>query len=333
MKNLLGRKVKFDIVNDRGLVIVPARFVLDRDHLRLLEQHGIDYSGIALMSDQEPTVYQSLVEVATERTKELFNQIKTTKKVPLLEIKNELIPIVQQTSENPDVYQLFETVKAKDEYLHKHSIGVGVLATLIGKWMKLNEGEISLISLAAVMHDVGKLMIPDDILLKPDKLTKSEYEEMKRHTLYGYEILRNTVGISPRVALVALQHHERSSGGGYPLKLKERKLDILSRIVAIADVFHAMTSRRPYHEALPYHEVVTSMRDGMFGELDPVILKVFLDNMNRHLIGQRVMLTDGRWGEVVFLNPHDDTHPLIKIGETFLDLNRDRDIHIQEVIV
>ena len=110
-------------------------------------------------------------------------------------------------------------------------------------------------------------------------------------------------------------------------------MDIISRIVAVADVFHAMTSRRPYHEALPYHEVVISMREGLFGELDPLMMSVFLNNMNRHLIGQRVMLTDGRWGEVVFLNPHEDTHPLIKIGDTFLDLSIDRDIHIQEIII
>jgi HD-GYP domain-containing protein (c-di-GMP phosphodiesterase class II) len=331
---LLGKKVKKDVMNDFGLVLIPAFTIIEQDHLNILRQHRIHYSEVILMSDSESSTNASiaLVKEATRYTKDLFDRIQTQKKIPLLEIKNDLIPIVKQVSEHPNLFQLLEAVKAKDEYTHQHNIGVGVLSTLIGKWLKLDESEIALLSVAATMHDVGKVKVSNEILLKPDKLTDEEFNEMKRHTIYGYEMLKETVGLSHRIALVALQHHERADGRGYPLKLMDLQMDRLSRIVAVADVFHAMSSKRPYHDALPFYEVVSQLRKGFFGELDPHIVDVFLKNMIRNLIGQRVMLTDGNWAEVIYINPHDDTHPLVKIDQNFIDLSKERQIHIREII-
>ncbi|GAB6992345.1 HD-GYP domain-containing protein [Paenibacillus pini] len=334
LDGLLGKKTKYDITNNRGLVLVPARVKLTQEHIHLLQQHGIETSDVTLMStsDSDSSSLVSLVEDTANYAKDLFYRIKTTRKIPLLEIKDELIPFVKQVSEHADLYKLFESIRAKDEYTYQHNIGVGILSTLIGRWMKWDETEIALLSLAATMHDVGKVRIPQEILLKPGKLTNEEYEEMKRHTIYGYEMLKETVGISPRVAWVALQHHERANGSGYPLKLKQDQIDPMSRIVAVADIFHAMSSKRPYQDALPFYEIVARMRQGFFGELDPHIVAVFLNNLIRNLIGRSVKLSNGQWGEVVYINPHDDTNPLVKVGQNYLDLSKDREIHIQEVI-
>ena len=92
----------------------------------------------------------------------------------------------------------------------------------------------------------------------------------------------------------------------------------MSRIVAVADVFHAMSSKRPYHDMMPFYEVVSRLRKGFFGEFDPHIVSVFLQNIIYNLVGRQVLLTDGRWGEVVYINPTDDTHPLVKIEHSFL---------------
>jgi HD-GYP domain-containing protein (c-di-GMP phosphodiesterase class II) len=334
LKGLLDKKVKYDVMNDFGLVLIPAFTTIEQDHLNILRQHRIHYSEVILMSASESSTNASiaLVNEATRYTKDLFDRIQTQKNIPLLEIQNDLIPIVKQVSEHPNLFQLLEAVKAKDEYTHQHNIGVGVLSTLIGKWLKLDESEIALLSVAATMHDVGKVKVSNEILLKPDKLTDEEFNEMKRHTIYGYEMLKETDGLSHRIALVALQHHERADGRGYPLKLMDLQMDRLSRIVAVADVFHAMSSKRPYHDALPFYEVVSQMRKGFFGELDPHIVDVFLKNMIRNLIGQRVMLTDGHWAEVIYINPHDDTHPLVKIDQNFIDLSKERQVHIREII-
>lgn len=341
MRELLGKMLKYDVTTSHGLVLVPSQSVLNQEHLDLFRQHRIDFMGIITTTMQErkldsvspPDSSELLVQKASQYAKDLFERIQSQKKIPLLEIKNDLIPIVQQAAENPDLFQLFQAVKAKDEYTHQHNIGVGILSTLIGKWLNLADSEVALLSLAATMHDVGKIKISQEILMKPGKLTSEEYDEIKRHTILGYNMLKETVGINYRVALVALQHHERADGTGYPLQLKDSQLDRMSRIVAVADVFHAMSSKRPYHEMMPFYEVVSRMRKGFFGELDPHIVSVFLTNIIQNLIGRTVKLTDGRWGEVVYINPTDDTNPLVKIEQSFLDLSRERNIHISEVVI
>ncbi|MBW5447355.1 HD domain-containing protein [Cohnella sp. CFH 77786] len=341
-KLLLGKKIKDDIRNETGLLLISGGTVLDQTHYELILKHQIDLSQIAVLSGEEITNLPeqaesnssatALVQEATRYAKDLFERIKVKKQVPLLEIKSELIPVIQKVAEHTDLFYLFESVKAKDEYTHQHNIGVGVLSTLIGQWMNLNEKDVALLSISAFLHDVGKVRISEEILLKPDKLTKEEFEEIKQHTIYGYEILKETVGLNPRVALVALQHHEREDGSGYPLRLKGHQLDPLSRIVAVADVFHAMSSKRPYHEAMPFYELVKRMREGFFGKLDPHIVAVFLKNMFRTLVGRTVRLTDGRYGEVIYINPHEDTSPLVKVDQTYLDLTKERNIQISEIL-
>ncbi|QWU18210.1 HD domain-containing protein [Paenibacillus sophorae] len=334
-EHLSGKKVKFDIVNKNGAVLVPADSVLNEDTLRLLQQHEINPFDVLVQAAEDHTPPGSpskLIQEAANYSKHLYDRLQYDRKVPLIEIKNQLIPVVRQISRHPDLLELFESVKAKDEYTHQHNIGVGVLSTLIGQWLNLEESELALLSLAATIHDIGKVRIPQEVLLKPGKLTKEEFDEMKRHTIYGYEILKGTVGLSPRVMLVALQHHERLDGTGYPLHLKKGEIDLWSQIVAVADVFHAISSKRPYQDPMPFYKVVTLMRQGSFGELNPEIVSLLLDKFINALLGKKVVLTDGCLAEVVHINSLDDLHPLVKIEDSLLDLSRNRDIHIQQIL-
>ncbi|THF84202.1 HD-GYP domain-containing protein [Cohnella fermenti] len=335
MEEWIDRVVKHDIIKS-GLVLVAAGTRLDLTHMKLLEQHRVDFSELILLPygaelAQRPPIKS--MQQASSYSKGLFDDIKRTRKVPLMDIKNELIPLVSEIASYQSVFNLIELIKAKGEYTHQHNIAVGVISTMIGRWMELSESELTLLTLAGTLHDIGKVRVSDELLNKPGKLSAEEYGEIKLHTRHGYEILSETVGLNPRAALVALQHHERADGQGYPLKLRNSQVDPLSRIVAVADVFHAMSSKRPYHEALPFHEVVTQMRAGAFGELDSKVVNVFLEKLFVHLIGHQIKLTDGRWGEVVYLNPHDDLHPLVKVEETFVDLSQIRDLHILEIVL
>ncbi|MNN31884.1 Cyclic di-GMP phosphodiesterase response regulator RpfG [compost metagenome] len=273
-----------------------------------------------------------MVQESVSKSKEIFRYINFSHKVPLLEINQEILPAIQDVSKHPDIFELFEIVRAKDDYTYQHNIGVGVLSTLIGRWMNLEASELSELSLAAALHDVGKVKIPSEILNKPGKLTDVEYELIKKHTVYGYELLKETSGSTPTVANVALQHHERDDGGGYPLGLKKNDIDLFSSIVAVADIFHAMSSQRPYHEPLSFHEIITQMEHGRFGKLNPYIVSLFIENIMQRTVGQQVILTDGRKGEVVLLNPHRINTPLIMIGEQFVDLSKEEGLRIREII-
>lgn len=330
MVNSLGRKIKHDINSSTGVTLIPARTILNNDHIKLLKNHTIDPISILFVSESEEECRQAVKQVVNT-SKELFNSISISRKIPLMQIRKEILPVILQVSENINVFQLFQVIKATDEYTYQHNIGVGVLSALIGRWLNLTEPEIATLSLAATLHDVGKVNVPIEVLNKPGKLSADEFTLIKKHTIYGYELLKDTIGLNQRIPLVALQHHERNDGNGYPFGLKQEKVDYFSKIVAVADIFHAMSSKRPYHNPIPFHEIVSQMRKGIFGELDPSIVTVFLDNIVKRMIGENVVLTDGRLGEVVSLNPHNTETPLIKINNEFIDLSKRIDIRIQEV--
>lgn len=337
MEQLIGKKIKHDILNAYGVTIVPADSVLTPESLQIIINHRIDMNSLVLASDKKPVQENSiqigeLVQQTVTVSKELFESILVSRKVPLMEIRNEVLPAILQLSKNPDIFELFEAVKAKDDYVYQHNIGVGVISTLIGRWLNLDDSELSILSLAATLHDVGKVKLPLEVLNKPGKLNEAEFQLVKKHTIFGYEMLKGTTGLSLRIARVALQHHEREDGNGYPLGLKKENIDLFSSIVSVADIFHAMSSKRPYHDPLSFHEIVEQMSEGKFGALNPQIISVFIENMMKRLVGRQVLLTDGRAGEVVYINPHNIETPLIKLADYFLDLSQERDVHIQSVI-
>jgi HD-GYP domain-containing protein (c-di-GMP phosphodiesterase class II) len=328
----VGKTVGHDVISRTGLLLIPARTVLTRGHLHLLGQHGIQHANLLFVSPEQQSAAASMIQEATRYTEDLFYRVRTNRKIPMLEIRSQLIPLVQRIAEHPDLFHILESLKAKDSYTYKHSVGVGVLATFIGKWLDLDPAELALLTTAATLHDVGNMRISQELLQKTEKLTDAEFDEVKRHTIYGYEMLKETPELNERIAVVALQHHERIDGSGYPLQLNDAQIDRLSKIVAVADMFHAMTSSRSYQRAFPFYEVVERMRKNAHTGLDPLIVNVFLENMNRRIIGKDVLLSDGRRGKVVFQNPNDRFKPLIRINQSFVDLSKERDIHIRDII-
>lgn len=228
--------------------------------------------------------YSQLIDESVMQIQHLFDEVRYSQKVPMLEIRKHIIPIVLESTENPDLFGLFASLQAKDDYLYRHNIAVGIIATLIGKWLNLEKNELLQLTTAATLHDIGKMRIPIDILNKPGELTPEEIEVMKKHTIYGYEMIRETVGTGFRQALVALQHHERLDGSGYPFGMYNDKIDLFGRIVAVADVFHAMTSRKAYHEPSTFYETLHEMNRDSVGRLDPNIMQRFIERIMQGLV-------------------------------------------------
>ncbi|ETT49815.1 MULTISPECIES: HD-GYP domain-containing protein [unclassified Paenibacillus] len=334
MDNDLGRTIKNDLINAYGVTVIPAGSRLNAEHLELIRKQKIDRFDILFAdeADQAPP-YQKMVNSTVDLSKELFESYRISRKIPLADIRKDVLPVIQEISRNPDIFALFHSVQGKDDYTYQHNIGVAVLSTLIGRWLEMSEAELSVLSMAATLHDIGKLKIPSELLNKPGKLTDEEFTQVKKHTVYGYEILKETTGANSRIALVALQHHERNDGKGYPLGLTDEQIDPYSKIVAVADIFHAMSSKRPYHEPMPFHMIVDQMRRGSFGALDPHIVTVFLENVVKRSVGRDVVLTDGRVGEIVYLNPHDIETPLIRIGDEYIDLSKRTELNIREISI
>ena len=314
-QEIVGKKTKRNIFSPEGVLLIRMATQLTERHITLLKKHGITLTSwdVEARETVDTTVPQYMyIEHAVTEIKNLFDQIRHSRKIPLNELRQKIIPVIHETVQKEDFIHLFTALKAKDDYTYRHNIAVGMLANLLGNWLGLKKKELLQLTTAALLHDVGKMLIPTEILNKPGKLTAEEFEMMKKHTVYGYELLKNATGISHRQALVALQHHERLDGSGYPFGVTGEKIDLFSRIVAVVDVFHAMISRRVYKDASPFYEILIAMERDAFGALDPKITRVFVEKVMNYLVGHHVLLTDGREGKIILIHPMNQHYPLFR---------------------
>ena len=173
------------------------------------------------------------------------------------------------------------TVEAKDTYTRGHSDRVSAYSYLIGTYLNLSEEDLKKLKLGGLFHDIGKIGVPDSILLKTDKLTDDEYSEIKNHPSIGAHILSNASMFADIIPIVK-HHHERFDGKGYPGKLKGEDIPYLARITAVADTFDAMTSKRAYREPLSLDVVKSEFEKNKGTQFDPDIADVFLDILNNH---------------------------------------------------
>lgn len=173
------------------------------------------------------------------------------------------------------------TVDAKDQYTRGHSDRVSEYAVLIGKYLNLSENDIKLLKIGGLFHDIGKIGVPDGILLKTDRLTNDEYSEVKNHPTIGAHILSNA-SIFQDILPIVKHHHERYDGKGYPGKLTGEKIPYLARIAAIADTFDAMTSKRAYRDSLDIKIVKEEFQNCKGTQFDPKLADLFLDILNNH---------------------------------------------------
>lgn len=171
------------------------------------------------------------------------------------------------------------TVEAKDTYTRGHSDRVSEYSVLLGKKLGLSEEDINTLKIGGLFHDIGKIGVPDSILLKESKLTDDEYSEIKNHPSIGAHILSNAT-IFKDVVPIVKHHHERYDGNGYPGKLKGEEIPYLARIAAVADAFDAMTSRRTYRDSLAIDTVKSEIERCKGTQFDPILADVFLDILN-----------------------------------------------------
>ena len=171
------------------------------------------------------------------------------------------------------VLAITAAIDKRDRYTHDHSRNVARISVEIGKELGLSEKELEELEVSAILHDVGKIGIPDSILLKPGRLTKEEFDYIKKHTVFGGEILSNLKHVTRNMISGALEHHERCDGSGYPYGKKCEEISIFGRIIAVADVFDALTAKRVYKEGMDKWKVLEMLKnDAEKGKFDPEVV-------------------------------------------------------------
>lgn len=230
------------------------------------------------------------------------------------------------------LFDVLHCMREHDDETYTHSINVALICHTFGQWIGLSDEENDILTLCGLLHDIGKLEIPDAIIKKNDKLTDEEYTVMKKHTLKGYQILKDQE-IDDRIKHAALLHHERCDGTGYPNGFTNKSINDFTKIVSIADVYDAMTSKRVYRGPLCPFEVVRTFENEEYSKFDPKFVIPFLNGIVQTYLHNNVILNNGQQGEIVLINKLNLTKPVIKIDkETYLDLSKEQDLYIKEII-
>lgn len=191
---------------------------------------------------------------------------------PIELIKKEYFELVVKT--------LLSALKCKDEYTWGHSLRVAYFCVSVGREMGLSEAEIYELEVSALFHDIGKIGVPDSVLLKPSRLTDDEFLQMKLHPSKSYDILQD-FPVFQEMAINAKYHHERYDGRGYPEGKKGGAIPLFSRIILIADTFDAMTSTRPYRNGLPFEVAFSELKEFAGSQFDPIIVEKFIACMTK----------------------------------------------------
>ena len=245
-----------------------------------------------------------------------------------------LIPdVLQPLLEDKTIFWKLQFIEHKEDYLYHHSIDVAILAGCIGEWLGCTQKRLESLMWGALLHDIGKTLVPLNIINKSGSLTAEEWNIAQLHAVRGYKYLRKNYDMPHEIHYCVLQHHERMDGSGYPLSLPGKKIDICGRIIAIADIYSAMTSMRSYGKRRTSYDAAATLQSDMFGKLDSQVCLQFLGRLRQFFQGNMVRLNDGRDAEVVYLNPADDSRPMVRTADgTVVDLGRSRDFSIRRVL-
>ena len=229
------------------------------------------------------------------------------------------------------IFDMLHNLRGYDDLTYIHSVNVSLMCNVFAKWLHFGSEEIRLATLSGLLHDIGKLMVPEHVLTKPGKLSKDEYTLVKKHTIDGYNLLKRH-NVPSAVANSALMHHERCDGTGYPLGLTNSKIDSFAKMVAIVDVYDAMTCARVYRGPLCPFKVVEIFEDEGLQRYDTRFIMTFLENIVTTYLMDRVRLSDGRIGDIVFINRSSLAKPTVKCGNDFIDLSTEPDLHIEAIV-
>lgn len=229
-----------------------------------------------------------------------------------------------------------------NKYLHVHSVNVSILAISLGKKLGYTRDELVDLCSSAILHDIGMIKIPMEIISKPSKLTEKEYDLVKKHPKYGIELLNN-IKNPPKTAFeVVYQHHERIDGTGYPERKKGEEISEYAQIVAIVEIFEAMSHSRPYHRNIPTFVAMKKLIQESNGFFRPELIKHFLNNITPYPVGSIVLLNNSEIGCVIKTTDKFPIRPIVEVIRDAegkrpeiwktIDLTEDPRFHIKRVL-
>ncbi len=338
-----------DISTDAGACLIPKGTLITEDLEKKVKRFRLKPIEVEIYDDsllvEEITGFdknikkrtmsleltESYVE-AKQEVKEILDAINSGKHLDVRNVDHALLNIKENVHDSFDVLKCIDSIRTVDEYTYTHCVNVSLLAMTLASWLGMNNKEVEEIAKAGLLHDVGKAKVNGDLLNKKDSLLAEEFEEVKQHTTYGYRMVENMHDISKGIKMGVLMHHERADGSGYPLGAKDTQIHQYAKVVAIADVYDAMTSDRVYSKRRTVFEVLRYMQNEMANLLDRAMLNVFVERIVCHYIGDYVMLNTGEIGELIHVNPIYPLKPIVRVQNIFVDLYYEKDLELSDLL-
>lgn len=262
---------------------------------------------------QELGIAYKIYSDSLNLAKEFMTEARLGKAVHSTKAEEFVDEMVASIARNPNAMLSLTKLRFKNEYTYTHCVNVSTLSIIFGQHLGLGEVSLWKLGMAGLYHDVGKAYISKKILNKPGKLTASEYEEIKKHSLFGYEIMAKKEDVDEEILLGILDHHERVDGKGYPRGLAGEHLSWTGEMLGVVDVYDAMTSNRVYHKARLPTEVLRILYQERSGSFLPEYVESFIKCLGIYPPGTFVLLSNGEAGLVCETNPEHSHKPSVKV--------------------
>ena len=318
-----GMKVDQSIVDSTDRVLIARGAILDDYLISALTK--LEISGVYIREGEEELIDSSMDEPITPETQEKIEKLSVKDRTMVKldhSVRERVAQGMSYIYSNTDSKQVESTtkdiandlmkaiydndalavdismLKVSDEYTFKHSVDVATMSMIVAKKLEMSEQEVFDIGVAGLLHDIGKSKIPNEILNKPGKITDEEFEVIKKHPEWGYDLLKKNKGLSEHIKMAVRQHHEKINACGYPNGIDSFKICPFAKIISIADVYDALVTERPYKAGFTPRDAV-EMIMAMTAELDLYAMKGFLGSVILYPVGSTVELSNGERARVV----------------------------------
>lgn len=252
------------------------------------------------------------------------------KKLDPEEYMNKISSIIDSCN-GTSVFDMLHCMREYDDATFVHALNTALICNVFGGWLGWSKEDIDALTLAGLLHDIGKIRVPDTIVKKTGTLSTSENSLMQAHVVYGYEILKNQP-IDERIKLTALMHHEQHNGTGYPKALSSEEIIDFAKIVSIASEYDSLTSARSYREPVCPFDVIKKFELEGLQRYDAKYILTFLEHITNSFINTAVLLSDGQEAEVVMINRQFLSRPIVKTKDSFIDLSKNTNLHITAIV-
>ena len=338
-----------DIYTDNQQMIIEENTELTDYIITRLKFYSIDSIRIYIQDEEEFIPLENFAEQI--KTSKEFKQFHTEFDTSVAMLNNTLhsfadnrvIPMdinsltawtnnaLNNSRNGMHLFHMLHCMRDNDDETYAHSMNVAMISHAIGIWLGFSQEDLTQLTLAGLLHDVGKVFLPIDLLKKKEDLTEDELTQLRNHTIIGYNSLKRQP-VDKRIRYAALMHHERCDGSGYPNHFSAGQIDSFAKIVAVADAYDAMTSPRVYRKALCPFEVVGLFQSEGLSLYDTKILMTFLEGIIDTFLHSRVRLSSGVEGEIVMINKSDLARPMIKTEDGFINLFKEHDLTVTEIL-